>query len=449
MMRCRILRAVACLGLLSSLTLGLKAHHNGTRYFPFLEKTEDITTKKRSQLSPEFFCLMASTAHKRGGGNGGIPELWGKYDLNDVVASLGAVQGLAAANSVKDILVAGLQDQPIKFKVDSKVQAQGFALGYEHALRWDGFSVGVWAPVMHVSATGRFGLDFGPDGNINNVPVATQVDGEWVLNADGLKIDAARRSAHDKLGFVGNHWDATGFGDIDTHIRWNYFIDHQMLMRSIDNYVQVGLIIPSGMKTKLSQPLSLPAMGDGHWGAYFDVVPEFELRQDWKFGFLLGGLYQFKETRSVRLPVGKEPVPYSALTGKVEIQPGVTAKLSPYFTLENLTDGVHFQIRYTYLRHSMDKWYDRRSDKTIASYLDRTRSDAALTVAQIAQNIVDRELSSKWRAHFFSFHLVYDSKQALQNWATDPLFSVTYDLPISGNGIAKTHQISVGAKLHF
>jgi hypothetical protein len=191
------------------------------------------------------------------------------------------------------------------------------------------------------------------------------------------------------------------------------------------------------MTTKVSEPLSLPAMGNGHWGMYFDVVPEFELKQDWKFGFMFGGLYQFKETKNMRLPVGNEPAPYSALTGRVEVQPGVTAKLSPYFTLENLTDGVHFQIRYTYLRHSIDKWYDRRSDTTIPSYLSS------------GTNVAQHEQMSKWRSHFFSFQLMYDAKQAMQNWGMEPLLYVTYDLPISGNGIAKTHQISVGARLHF
>ncbi len=436
LMRHRILRAVAILGLASSLTICLKAHHNGTRYFPLLEKTEDITTKKRSSLTPEFFYFMASTAHKHGGGNGGIPDLWGKYDLKDVMASLRAVQGDVAADQVKNILSQGLQDKSLKFKVNGKIQAQGFALGHEHALKWNGLSIGLWAPVMHISSTSQFDLDLNGQGGIDGYgnPLASVIDGDFILNSEGLKVDKARRAVHDKLGFSGNHWEATGLGDVDMHIRWNYFIDHQCLMRSIDNYIQAGVIIPTGMKIKVNEPLSLPTMGNGHWGAYLDILPEFELKQDWKFGFLLGGLYQFKETRNIRLPVGNEPAPYSALTGKIETQPGFTAKLSPYFTLENLTDGVNFQIRYTYLRHGTDKFYDRRADKTIASYLGKPDISGA---------------PSKWRAHFFSFHVTYDAKQALQKMAMDPLIYVTYDLPISGNGIAKTHQVSVGAKLHF
>lgn len=433
------MRVIACVGVLSSLALGLKAHHNGTRYFPFLEKTEDIVTKKQSHVAPEFFYLMSSTAHKHGGGNGGLPELWGKYDLKDVVASVAAVQGNAVADSVKNIMSPDLRDKSLKFRVDGKIHAQGLALNYEHALKWNGFSVGFWLPVMHMSMTSRFNLDLNSSYGIDGFPrpLAEIIDGDVVMTSEGRSIDAARRAAHDRLGFEGNQWEASGFGDLDLHLRWNYFMDHQWLMRSIDNYVQVGVIVPTGMTTKVSEPLSLPAMGNGHWGAYFDVVPEFELKQDWKFGFMFGALYQFKDTYNLRLPIGNEPAPYSALTGKTEVKPGLTAKLSPYFTLENLTDGVHFQIRYTYLRHNIDKLYDRRADQSVPSYLT-----SGTAVAQ-------HERMSKWRSHFFSFQLMYDAKQAMQKLGMDPLLYATYDLPISGNGIAKMHQISVGARLHF
>jgi hypothetical protein len=452
MIRYRILPLVISCGLFLDQTFELNAHHNGTRYFPFLEQTEDIAIKRRSQLSSSFFNLMASTAHRQGGGTGGIPELWGKYDLNDIITGLRVVHGSAVADAIENRMRSELRNKSIKFKVDGKVLAQGLTLGYEQVLCGNGFSFGAWVPVMHVSSTSRFNLELNGSGYLDGLPtqLATVVDDELVLNNDGFSIDRARRAAHDKLGFMGSRWEASGFGDTDVHVRWNYFMDHQCLMRSIDTYVQGGLIIPTGMMTRINEPLSLPAMGNGHWGAYFDVLPEFELKQDWKCGFIFSGLYQFKRTRNVRLPIGKEPAPYSALVGSVEIQPGVTAKLSPYFTLENLTDGVHFQIRYTYLRHSADKWFDRRTDQaTIPSYLNRSISKAELTTDQIAQNIANRESMSKWRAHFFSFQVTYDSKQSLKSWVMDPLLYVTYDLPISGSGIAKTHQLSIGARLCF
>ncbi len=443
------LRAAFFLGLASSVTFGLKAHHNGTRYFPFLEKPEEIVIKKHSHIAPEFFYLKASTAHKRGGGNFGIPELWGRYDLKDVLTSLEAIQGAAVANQIRNMLAADLRDKSIKFKTHSNMHAQGLALGYEQDLKWNGFSIGAWVPVMHVSSLGRFHLELNNNNGIDGVGRSLIDAQTGELNAEGHLIDKVRRTTHDKLGFIGNTWDGSGFGDIDLHLRWNYFMDHQLLMRSVDSYIQVGLILPTGMTIKNNEPLSIPAMGNGHWGAYFDVVPEFELKQDWKLGFMVGGLYQFKDTTDRRIPVGNEPVVYSALTGRVEVQPGITAKISPYFTLENLTDGVHFQMRYTYLRHGIDKWYDKRADKTTPSYLDHANSAAGLTPEQITQNIRNREVLSKWRSHFFSFHLMYDAKQALQKWGMNPLLYVTYDLPISGSNIAKTHQLSLGAQLHF
>jgi len=449
MMRNQFLRATVFLGLASSLTIGLSAHRNGTRYFPFLEKPEEVVVKKHSHLAPEFFYLKVSTANKRGGGNFGVPELWGMYDLNDVLKSLEAVQPGTTAQ-LRHQLPATLQNnKPIPYRMNESFNVEGLAFGYEQAFskKLSGFSIGIWLPVMYAAGLGAFNPNVDNNGNIGGVQL---VDSNGNPTTDGLKVDQVRRETHDQLGFVGNHWDGSGLGDLDVHARWNYFVDHQLLVRSIDSYIQVGCIVPIGMNLKTNEPLSVPSMSDGHWGANFDVVSEIELKQDWKLGFMLGGLYQFKETRNRRLPVCTEPVVYSALTGKVGVQPGFTFKFSPYFTLENLTDGVHFQIRYTYLHHNMDKWYDRRSqtDQTdIPSYL--TPNNPLLTAAQMAQNIRDREVLTKWTSHFFSFQLMYDPKQALQNWGMDPLIYVTYDLPVSGSSIAKTHQLSLGVQLHF
>lgn len=450
MMRNKLFRAAVFLVVVSCLPLGLQAHRNGTRYFPFLEKPEEIVIKKRSHITAEFFYISVSTAQKRGGGNYGTSELWGMYDLNDILKSLTAVQGAAVTDKIRAMLPRELQDdKKIPYKTGESINSTGVLLGYEQVLpkKLDCFSLGMYLPVMYASGLGAFHSRVSSGGYMGGVKL---VDGDGKPTQDGLKVDQARRAAHTALDFIGNTWSASGWGDLDLHARWNYFADHKLLMRSIDFYLQAGVIMPTGMTLDNGNPFSVPAMGDGHWGISFDALSEFELRTDWKLGIMLGGLHQCKDTRNRRLPVATEPVVYSALVGRVAVDPGFTLKFSPYFTLENLTDGVHFQIRYTYLHHWHDTWYDKRSKEAqvnFPSYL--SHNNPLLTPEQRSKNIRKREALTKSTSHFFSFQGMYDAKQALRNWRMSPLIYATYDLPVSGSSIAKAHQLSLGAQLHF
>lgn len=421
----------------------VSAFHSESRYFPWLESTNSIILKKQPQFNPEFFYMTAATAYKRGGSSGGVPELWGTYSLTDVALSCQHFYGLAA-DPIRDVANGGLtaaefgtlNGKSVTYKIGGKVKAQGLTLAYDRPLKFNGFSVGAWLPVAHVSTNSAFALSMD---DVKPAPAASVV----------YKLDQVRRKLHDRMGFEGDAWDATGVGDLDLHVRWNYLIDHRWMMRSIDSYIQVGLLCPTGLKTNVNDPLSVPLGSNGHWGVYFDALPEFELKQDLKVGFLLGALYQFKTSRNMRLALGKEPVVYSPLVGKVEVDPGMTIKFSPYLTLENLTDGVNFQFRYTYLKHTADSWKDERSDKTIRSYLDSSASSVGLSVDDIAKNIGQKKWLSRWTLHVASFQVTYDSKQAMKNWAWSPNFYAIYDFPMSGNGVAKVHQFSLGACLHF
>jgi hypothetical protein len=423
------------------------AFHSESRYFPWLDKTDSIILKKRSQFNPELFYVAATTAYKRGGSSGGIPELWGSYSLSDVALSCHHFYGLAVdpiQGGLTGAEINALNNKPVTYNITGKVKAQGLTLAYDRDLKFKGLSVGAWLPIAHISTTSGFGLFVDGFTNANNPPPAG-VDKSLVAN----KLDQIRRDLHERMGFKGDAWDATGIGDLDLHVRWNYFIDHRWMMRSIDSYIQVGILCPTGLKTSLNEPLSVPLGSNGHWGMYFDALSEFELKQDWKLGFLLSALYQFKNSKNMRLPLGKEPAIYTPLTGKVEVDPGITFKISPYFTLENLTDGVNFQFRYTYLKHTADSWQDKRSDTAIRSYLDQSGSSVGLSADDRAKNIAHKEWLSRWSFHVASFQVTYDSKQAMKNWMWSPNFYAVYDFPIGGNGVAKVHQVSLGACLHF
>ena len=78
---------------LSLVTVSLFPSRNVSKWLPFLERPEEYVTKKRSYFYPALFITTASTAFRCQGGNSGIPELWGGYDLKDVIAGLKATCG--------------------------------------------------------------------------------------------------------------------------------------------------------------------------------------------------------------------------------------------------------------------------------------------------------------------------------------------------------------------
>lgn len=418
-----------------NLTTGIVlATHNTSRYFPLLERMEDYTIKGRQHLSANIAYLNASSAHRRGGSTGGIPELWGNYNLKDVISSLLTVNP-GTTNPI--ITITGTNawvDKDIKFRVGEKVHGWGLVLDYEYDTKFCGLQLGASLPVFDVHATSKYSFDRKDSDALFNNPALTpqqQADQE-------IKVDSIRRLTHQTIGFDRNIWSKTGFGDMDVHLRWNHIFDHKLLMRSIDVNIQTGVIVPTGFIQNNNIPASLPIGSNDHWGMYGDFLSAFELKQDWTFGLLFGFAHLFPETKNVRLPVGSEPAIFSSLTGRVRVEPGFTFKFSPYFTLGNLTDGLDLQVRYTYLRHGVDTWKDMRSDKTIASYLT---TGGAL--------IGQKEGLSLWRAHYITLQLTYDAQTAMKHCKFDPVWFVGYDMPFSGNGITKMHQLNLGAELHF
>ncbi len=419
--------------------------HNTSRYFPFLERPADYIIKKKSHITPAFFITRASTAFKRGGGNTGIPELWGKYDLRDVIESLSKVKGVSFVNPIVTERGPGDAwiDKSIKFKVDGKVKGRGFLVNYEQNLGWNNFFIGAFVPVMHVNASDRFSF------------LLEDSDFELRYLRDGelAQLDRIRSQAHNELGLHGGDWTKTGVGDLDVHFSWNNDWDHKLMMRSIDLCLRLGLVVPTSTKSDIDYPSSVSFMGNGHWSVYFDILPEFELRQDWTFGLMLGVAYQFTNSRRLRISVYKEPAIFSALVADVEIDPGMTFKISPYIIAQNLTDGINFELRYTYLRHNKDRWKDKRVDPDIKSYLNQEAGEpfwgTNLAQEDILQNIAQKKDLSLWRAHYFTFQVTYDSKEAGNDWVLQPIIYAAFDYNMNGNAFCKTHQFSLGVELHF
>lgn len=434
--------------LLLSLSLFLTSFafsHSSSRYFPFIERPEEFLFSKKINFTPSVFLTTASTAFRRSGGNGGIPELWGDYDLKDIIFALKQVNGPGYTDPTTSIKSSpDWEGKSIGFKVDGKINSRGVNLGYRQDLGFAGLWFGANIPFMYVSSSNRF--TFRDDAS--NVDISNLGPGEKYL------VERIRSKVHKDLGIKGVDWSKTGFGDLDLHIGWKNRWDHELLMRSIDLSVKFGLLFPTGEKSQVDYPMSVSFMDGGHWGLNLNVLTQFELKQDLKVGFILGISYLFKNTRELRIPVYMEPAIFSPLKDDVTINPGNTYKFSPYIVFENLSDGLHVQGRYTYLRHSFDCWTVFGKNDPNETYLTQTHRDVVgyddyLTEENIKENIRYKKDLTLRRAHYVSLEVTYDSKEAFNNWMFDPIFYFVYDSPVGGNGFCKTHQISAGMELHF
>ncbi|MCF7799589.1 hypothetical protein K9M16_01160 [Candidatus Babeliales bacterium] len=419
------------------------ATRNTSRYFPFLERTESYILKGRSHIAPALFFTRASGAYKRGGGDTGIPELYGSYDLKDIICSLQAVQGSSFVNPIEQ--ERGPNDiwlnKSIVYKVGGKLKSVGLTLPYEQILKY-GFSAGFFLPVMHVNGSCHFNFSSkDSDSVFNNLRI-----GEY------NQLDRIRRSVNEDLDLNGGNWSKTGIGDLDLHLKFDHNWKYVLLMRRIDLAIQAGVICPTGTKSDNKYASSVSFMGDGHWGMYLDAITELELKRGWKAGFLAGFAYQFGNTRKLRIPVYQENALFSALIRDVKTKPGITFKLSPYAQIDNFAQGFNFQFRYTFLKHNADKYYDNNSDSTVQSYLQRqpgTYGSYNLTEENISENKAYKSGLTRWSEHYLSFELSYDSLQGGNNWFMDPVVFALLDYQVNGNSVCKTHQFSLGVELHF
>ena len=418
----KFLKSIITSAITITCCLPLFATHNVNRYLPLLERPEDILLKKNTQVTLSAFYDNASTSKKRWGGNGGLYDLWGTYDLKDVITSLKQVK--PASDPIYEVTGShALDGKSLVFKAGGKMRVWGLQLHGAQKLPLH-FSVGAYLPVMNVSTYNWYDFNTNDSDSIGNTPPET--------------IDQIRRQTHKDIGFEGNVWRKDGLGDIDAYLRWDYKFNYIMMMKSLTPNFMFGVIAPSGTTSSPDSPSSLSFGSDGHWGLYGDFLLDIELKQDLQFGLLFGYAHLFPHTRSLRLAYDKEPTIFSSIVGNVGNKPGDTFKFSTYLTLENLSDGLHFQARYTYLRHADDTWLDNRADKTIKSYLQK---DASL--------IDFKKGLTRWREHLFTFQLMYETAQSSQPVRFDPTFFVLLDVPMAGSSYAKTFNCAVGCGLQF
>ena len=418
---------------ISLLSSHLFSMRQSNRYFPFLETPQIVKRGKFGTFKPAFFYIRDSVAWGDNWGRIGIHELYGKYDLEDVINSLQSVtediDEQAFTNPFTAVLGdsgAKYIDKPIKYDLNGKLKAIGFTLKYEQDLPWKNTFLGAFLPVMHVISNQVYSFNQNAS-RLGFTPTSADID----------EIDTVRRYTHEEIGFQSPDYTKTGFGDLDLYFRFRAEWEYLHLMHGINFNLKTGVLIPTGVKRDINNPAAVPFMGDGHIGWYLSIVQEFELKEDLRLGIMLGYLYQFKEKMMERMSVGSEPSVFSSLKGRLQVKPGPTLKIAPYLSICNIVDGLNVQLMYTHLMHNDDDLDDRRPTSEIDKLNSRLTTSEDLT---------------RWRMNLFTMELMYDSKAALKKWPLEPIIYATFTVPfgwIGGKNAAKHHQFSLGVELNF
>ena len=438
--KCFLFQVIFLVG--SSVFLG--ATRTSSRNFSNLQNSSDFVVKKehRQQLRPSFFMTFASSALQRDNDDGGCSpiELWGKYDFRELIQARNIYVGNTTDPLAADSAFTG-RDKLI-YRVDSDIKTTGLMLAYDLRLgdctiknaRW---SIGASVPVASVQTFVKytFNKDASDFASISDDSVAL--------------LDVRRRKFHQDIGLAGNVWNQVGLGDLDVHLNWTYERDHCLKMRNVILQNSLGVLIPVGKRSHFSFPSSVDLLGSGHAGIFNDLFMEFELKTNWKLGFLLSGLWQFEDMRQRKISVYKEPAPFSPLlANNIAIRPGFTFKMAPSFALENIMEGVNAKATYTYVRHGEDIWEQRNDIDGGRSYLV-CKPTTKISPIDIIENVNAKQFATSWRGHFISLDIAYDSNQTLNHWKYDPVFFVVYDYPLGGLGASKASELKLGVKLRF
>jgi hypothetical protein len=387
------------------------------RWFPLYPWNYSRTKDKPSVFMGAPFLMVANEAAIDDDECDGIPEVWGKYDLNKLA------NGIVALGRQHPFLGTSFEQyigRDIPFKLDGKIEGQGLGFVIEQALT-DNISIGGSWYAMHVFSRIHFVLGTNSLG----------------LTAEQItELDALRRSIQASIGLESPKSSRSGFSDIDLYIRLGNIWDYTHKFRRIDAGLRAGVLIPSGVTREINNPASLPFGGNGHWGAYIAADLEFELKEDMKIGSLFYLCNRFAKTARERMPLADEHPLFGALVGNARIDQGLTFVFSPYFRLEDIREGLGVSAKYTLVHHFDDFYKDARETK--------------LQVPEV--RLATLNDLSDWSAEYLTLNVFYDFARVRMDSYYAPELFLAWDIPVQlalVERACKTHRVSFGIKFRY
>jgi len=387
------------------------------RYIPLIPHQRLLIKGLPSVFAVDAFFVTASRAFSTQEEGSGIPEIFGNFDqgtLSDALDIAGIFNSLRS----------DWRGFKIPWGTDSKLQGQGAQFFYHQAItRY--LSLGFSWFFMRVNSS----LDF----KLKN---DSSTDSRLIFGqSDVQELDNELRAMLNTIDIVHSHSDQAGFGDVDAYVRLGNIWKYTLKCRRIEAGARLGALIASGVKRVIDEPASIPFGGNGYWGMYGELDSLFEVKEDMKLGFKLRLSKRFSRTQCERMPVAGEPLLFGATTGFLDVNPGVTANIAPYFVLENLREGLGVSVQYTLTAHQKDDLEDARIDKkAIPVRLGRPEDD------------------SSWISSYFTINVLYDFGRAKVKREFDPVVSLCWDVPTMVFGPKRslqTHKVALGVSFYF
>lgn len=380
------------------------------RRIPLFRPPQLIIDESRSEFAMKFFMTTAKESLDQHQNSIPLGQLFGKFDqvqLADGIAAFGNPNPLPSE-------FQGLLSK-IPWEVNGKRQAQGFAFAWHQSIiNW--LSTGFSWLFMRVDSRHEFKLD------ITDLEVSLK-PGDEVLLGDN------RRELFSMVGIREGNTAQLGFGDIDWYLRVGNRWEYSYRFRRIDVGFRLGALMATGVNREPARPASIPFGGNGHWGVYAAFDGMFELKEDWKTGFLLRVNKRFEKVQNLRVPVKKEPSIFGATVAPIEVDPGYTMIFSPYVLFENLRQGLALGLNFTLVWHTKDSYEDRRADKTVPLQLEAVRNN------------------SEWSSEYFTLNILYDFGKMKVKREFNPIVTFRWDVPSTlfiANRIDKAQRVSIG-----
>lgn len=382
------------------------------RFFPLYSRTYSRTPLKPSNIIPEPFIMTANDAALDNDDSVGIPEIFGKYDLNNLATAIDELTGM---NPLENGQFDNLIGRMIIYNMKGKLEAQGFAIEYNQYLT-ENVSFGFNFFGMHVFSRINFELA---------EPMILGLEPDQIDNLDKL-----RRSMQQSVGLLAPKFSRAGFSDIDLYFRFGNLWEYTYKFRRIDAGLRIGTMIPTGLTREVNNPASVPFGGNGFWGVYGALDLEFEVKEDWKVGFYGRISKRFPKTKQDRLPIAGEQPLFGALLAPVRIDPGLNIVAAPYIRVEDIRDGLGIQGKYTYVNH-----------------FDDLISDARFGLREPQTQLGPLNDVTDWSSEYLTLNLFYDFARVRVDKTFAPIFSFMWDIPIQFFGterVSKTQRVSLG-----
>ena len=405
------------------------------QFMPLIQKPYMYIAEYPYHCSCDLFFATAKEAFLSDGDEGGIPLIFGPYD-QAVMA-----QGFVAAGFPNPLPLDFQDVSKIPWNLSGKFQVEGFGFRglFGITKHWGiGFD---WA-MMRINSNIVYVL------NPNNSSGAMTVE-------EAIALDEARRAMFSAVGLSCGNSSNMGMGDLDLYMRFDWTRCYVYKMRTINLGLRLGALLPAGQVHDINNPASIPFGGNGFYGAYVSADGEFEVREDWKIGYLARLSKRFARRRDVRFPLTTpetiqvqdgnttetrtiarvwSPL-FGITTGTARIEPGLSGAFYPYFRIENMREGLGMGIQYTIMVHAQDK------------------SSDPCVIRNAPQNeVLTGDFKSSWVMEDFSFNVFYDFGKVNSCHRFAPIVEFNWDLPVSfiaAHDVPKTHKISLAIEFAF